>query len=279
MDQQEYRRTSHQTWERIAPTWASRRERIEESAAPVRQWLVEQLGAEPGDTVLELACGTGDTGFQIARAIGEDGRLISTDFSSQMVEAAKARAAELGLRNVEHRVMDAERMDLGDDSVDRVVCRFGYMLMADPALALSETRRVLRPGGRLAVAVWGPPDRNPWAVIGAMTLVQRGHMPPPDPTAPGVFSMGSAERVRSLLEVAGFSDARVEEIPVRFAYADIDDYVAVMIDTAGPFAMVIRGLPESEREEIKVQLGDAFRPFSSNGGYELPGLALGAVGS
>jgi SAM-dependent methyltransferase len=153
------------------------------------------------------------------------------------------------------------------------------MLMADPAAALAETRRVLRPGGRLALAVWAAAERNPWAAIGGRMLVERGHMPPPEPDAPGVFSMGSEERTRALLEGAGFTDARTEEVAVRFAFSDVDDYVSFATETAGPFAMVIRGLSESERETIKAQLGEAFVPFVADRGYELPGVALTAVAS
>jgi SAM-dependent methyltransferase len=170
--------------------------------------------------------------------------------------------------------MDAERIELYSDSVDGVLCRFGYMLMGDPAAALGETRRVLRPGGRLALAVWGPPERNPWAAIGGRMLVERGHMPPPDPEAPGIFSMGSEERTRALLDGAGFADVRTEQIPVRFSFSDVDDYVSFAVDTAGPFAMVIRGLSESERQTIEAKLGEAFAPFATDEGYEFPGLAI-----
>jgi SAM-dependent methyltransferase len=152
-------------------------------------------------------------------------------------------------------------------------------LMADPAAALRETRRVLRRGGRLALAVWAAAERNPWAAIGGRMLVERGHMPPPEPEAPGVFSMGSEERTRVMLEGAGFADVRIEEIPVRFAFSDVDDYVSFAAETAGPFAMVIRELSESERQTIQSQLGEAFAPFAGDGGYELPGVALAAVAS
>ena len=99
--------------------------------------------------------------------------MISTDFAPEMVDVARRYGEARGLENVEYRVLDAERMDLDDDSVDGVVCRWGYMLMADPAAALKETRRVLRGGGPLAFAVWRTPDRNPWAAVPGMTLVQR----------------------------------------------------------------------------------------------------------
>jgi ubiquinone/menaquinone biosynthesis C-methylase UbiE len=279
MDPDDYRRTSYETWAAMAPGWERRRDYIWETARAVGEWMVRELDPKPGDTVLELGAGPGDTGFTATALLGERGRLISTDFSPDMVEVARRRGAELGHRNVDYRVMDAERIELDSDSVDGVLCRFGYMLMANPAAALGETRRVLRPGGRLALAVWGPPERNPWAAIGGRLLVERGHMPPPEPGAPGVFSMGSEERTRALLEGAGFDDVRTEEIPVRFAFSDVDDYVRFATETAGPFAMVIRGLSESERQAIEAQLGGAFAPFAADGGYELPGVALAAVAS
>lgn len=196
-----------------------------------------------------------------------------------MVEVARRRSAELGLGNVEHRVMDAERLELDSDSVDGVLCRFGYMLMADPAAALSETRRVLRPGGRVALAVWGAPERNPFFAVVAMLLVERGYMPAPGPGTPSPFSMASAERTRGLLEGVGFNGVRTEEIPVRFRFADIDEYMAITTDTAGPMAMALRGVSQTQREELKAHLVEAFAPFVTEPGYELPGVALAAVAS
>jgi SAM-dependent methyltransferase len=279
MDPDEYRRTSYETWGAMAPGWERRRDYIWESSRAVGEWMVRELDPKPGDTVLELGAGPGDTGFAAAAVVGERGRLISTDFSPDMVKVARHRGAELGHRNVDYRVMDAERIELEDDSVDGVLCRFGYMLMANPAAALRETRRVLRPSGRLALAVWAAAERNPWAAIGGRILVERGHMPPPEPGAPGVFSMGGEERTRALLEDAGFAEVRTEEIPVRFTFSDVDDYVGFAIETAGQFALVIRGLSESERQTIAAQLGEAFAPFAAGGGYELPGVALAAAAS
>src|SRR5262245_14575776 len=156
----QYREAIHEVAEAIAPTWERRRADVEAVSAPFRGWMLRELGPCEGDTVLELAAGVGDTGFEAAAIAGETGRLISTDISSAMLDAARRRGAELGVGNAEYRVMDAERLELDDDCVDGALCRFGYMLMADPGAALSETRRVLRPGGRLALAVWAPPHRN-----------------------------------------------------------------------------------------------------------------------
>jgi SAM-dependent methyltransferase len=151
------------------------------------------------------------------------------------------------------------------------------MLVGDPAAAFAETRRVLRPGGRLALSVWGAPERNPWASIGAMILVERGDMPAPEPGAPGVFSLASEERTRALLAGAGFSSVRTEEVPVRFAFGGVDEYERWVTDVAGQIAALVRGLPEAERAVLRARLTEAFVPFAVDGGYELPGAALCAV--
>ena len=251
--------------------------RIEEAVSPVREWMIQKLAPRPGDTVLELAAGAGDTGFEAAAMIGERGLLISTDFSPEMVDVARRRGAALGLRNVDYRVMDAERIGLDAASVDSVVCRFGYMLMADSAAALSETRRVLRPGGRLALSVWSAQERNPWTTILARVLVERGHIPPPEPGGPDPFSMASEVHTRALLTGAGFTAVRTDEVSVHFSFRDLDDYMSYASDTAGPFAIVLRGLSDGERGALKTQLAEAFAGFVADGGYELPGVCLAAV--
>ncbi len=244
MQPEEYRRASLKVWEVMAPGWERWRVHLEQAVAPVHDWLIRELEPRSGDTVLELASGTGELGFKVARIIGDEGRLISTDFSPDMVDVARRYGSELGVENVEFRVTDAEQIDLEDDSVGGVLCQSGYMLMADVEAAVAETRRVLRAGRRLALSVWGAPERNPWASIGARILIERGHMAPPEPGAPGVFSMAAEERTRALLAGAGFEEIRTDEVEVQFRFSDVDDYVQWAIDMAGPLAMVIRGLSD-----------------------------------
>jgi SAM-dependent methyltransferase len=277
MVRDDVKRATLENWEAIAPGWERWRAEIEATSTPVREWLIRELEPRPGDTILELAAGPGDTGFEVAVLVGEGGRVISTDLAPAMVEVARRRSAELGLRNVEHRVLDAERIDLPDDSVDGIVCRFGFMLMPDVAAACSETRRVLRAGRRLALAVWRGAEANPWISIAGRMLVERGHAPRPEPGAPGIFALANEDRLRRLLESASFTVERIEDVPVRFVYRDVDDYVRRARDTGGLFATVWRTASDDEHESMKARLDDEFAPFAVDRGFELPGVALAAV--
>ena len=145
--------------------------------------------------ILELAGGTGELAAVLAPSVAQ---VIYTDFSPAMVDAARRRATP----GVDHRVLDMQAIDLPDASFDGVVCRYGYMLVPDPALAMRETRRVLRPGGRLALATWAGAKRNPWATRYGPVLIERGLQEPPKPGAPGQFALGEPEQIESLVRAA-----------------------------------------------------------------------------
>jgi ubiquinone/menaquinone biosynthesis C-methylase UbiE len=275
----EYRHASYEISQAIAPGWERWRARLEAAVAPVRDWMIRELAPRPGATLLEIAAGAGDTGFQAATALGAGGNLICTDFSPAMLDVARRRCAQLSIAKVDFRVMDAEHLELDTDSVDGVLCRFGYMLLADPVAALAETRRVLRPGGRLVLAVWAAPERNPFFTIIASTLVQHGYMPPPVPGIPSPFSMSSDEQTKASLGAAGFSSVKLDEAPVRFSFTDLNEYVTFMADTAGPVAFVLQKLSEQEYRKVAAALDVALAAFRTAGGYEFPGAALVAAAS
>jgi ubiquinone/menaquinone biosynthesis C-methylase UbiE len=275
-----YREQSRETWGLMAPGWEDLREWMQATTGVVNDALVAKADPQPGQTILDIACGTGDLGLRVAERVGPEGRVICTDFAPEMVDVARRNGEAQGATNVEYRVMDAERMDLDEDSVDGVVCRFGYMLMADAAAALRETRRVLRPGGRLAFAVWMTPDRNPWAALPAMTLVQRGHMPPPEPGAPGIFAMGDPERIRDLVTGAGFGEPELEEVTFEFRYADFDALWEAIVRIAGPLARAINALPDDEREATREAIRQSVAPFrTEDGSYRAPAATWGVRAS
>jgi ubiquinone/menaquinone biosynthesis C-methylase UbiE len=273
-----YREQSLATWAEVAPGWEDRREWLMNITGRVNAWLVEKADPQPGQTLLEIAAGTGDLGLSVAERVGEGGHVISSDFSPAMLDIARRNGEARGLTQVEYQVLDAEKMDLDNDSVDGVVCRWGYMLMADPAAALAETRRVLRDGGPLAFAVWTTPDRNPWAAVPAMTLVQRGHVPPPEPGAPGMFSMGDSARIANLVTQAGFTEPELEEIEFEFSYADFDDLWDTLVRLAGSFAHAINTLPDAERAATRTAIAQNVEPWrNQDGSYTAPAATWGVL--
>jgi ubiquinone/menaquinone biosynthesis C-methylase UbiE len=264
------------TWESVAPAWEEHRDQVFVTTRAVSDWLVDHAEVGPGDTVLELASGPGETGFLAAERIGPDGTLISSDVSSGMVDASRRGAQARGLANVEHRVIDAHHVDLPDDSVDAVLCRFALMLMPDPGRALAEVRRVLRPGRRIAYATWGAIDRNAWVTSMISALLQNGHMPgSTSPFEPGgVFSLASAEANQPLLDEAGFTDVVAEEVTGLMHYPDATEYLRVQGSIAGPVAGLLAGLDAEGRAAVMASLESAVDPYRSDDGIDLPWTAV-----
>jgi ubiquinone/menaquinone biosynthesis C-methylase UbiE len=274
MDATDFRRASHAVWEAMAPGWDDRHAYFEQTARPVTERMLERLAPARGHTILELAAGTGIAGFAAAALVGPAGRVIVSDFSEAMVETAERHATELGLENVEFRVLDAEHLDLPDDAVDGVLCRWGYMLMADPAAALAETRRVLRHGERVSCAVFGGPEQNPWAALPSRVLQERGQMPPPEVGAPGILALADNVRLRRLFAGAGFAEPQIDEITITWCFADTDDYWEFLTGAAGAISMVLGQLDEDERGRVREQIAEQVRSFESADGIALPGVSL-----
>jgi SAM-dependent methyltransferase len=271
------RQRSRAEWDAVATGWYAQREELWKSSRPVSEWMVRKLDPQPGDTVLELAAGLGDTGLMAARLVGESGRVIITDFTPQMVAAARRRAEEMRVENAEFRTLDAEQMGLEANSVDGVLCRWAYMLMIDPARAFAETRRVLRPGGRPAFSVWAARERNPALSLAGNVLVELGHIPPPDPEAPGAFVMADPGRIRQLVVEAGFAEPEIEEVTFRWRFADRDAYWRFLMETAASFSPVLRALSPEALNTVRERVHEAVRPFRSGEGYDFPAVCLNAV--
>lgn len=271
------RERSRAVWDAMASAWEAHRDAIWDDSRSVGEWLVERLKPRPGDLVLELAAGAGDTGRAAARLVGNEGCVLITDFAPEMVAAARRRAAELGIANAEFRVLDAEGMDLDAGSFDGVICRWGYMLMVDPAAAFAETRRVLRPGGRLAFSVWGTPADNPWASLVGPILAAKGLMAPPDPSAPGIFALADSLRVRALVGAAGFSDPEIEDFATHRTFADFDVYWRYLTEVAGAISPVLRALSPQDRADVRDAVRAGSAPHAAGQGYDFPGRCLNAV--
>ncbi len=271
----EYRERSARNWETAAAGWESERDRMRRASAPVTAWLVDHLELRPGITVLEVAAGTGDVGITVAEALAGNGRVIVSDRAAAMVESAGRWAAERRAPGIELRVLDAESLDLPEASVDRVVCRFGYMLVPDRDAAFRETRRVLRPGGRLAFAVWGGREENDWATTLWDVLERVTDLPPAQPGGPGMFALGDRGAIERAVAGGGLELRAIESIPVEWTYTDFDDYWRAQTAMNGGLARLVPTLSAPERDGLIASVRAAVERFRTGDGYRLAGVALG----
>ncbi|HEX7292817.1 MAG TPA: methyltransferase domain-containing protein [Conexibacter sp.] len=279
-DPDELRAAVRERWERSADGWSRRNARFQAAAMPVSQWLVDAIEPQPGERVLELAAGVGETGFLAAELIAPGGgTLISSDGAEAMLAHARARAEQLGLANVEFTPLELEWIDLPAASVEAVLCRWGFMFALDKAAALRETRRVLKPGGRLALAAWSTPDRVPFAAIPRRTLVDAGLVDGFELAAgPGMFDLADQGALGELLVDAGFAVPVVEELSLSLRYEDVEDYVATTSDLSPAFADVVAPLNARQRADLLERLATATAAYAApDGSLAIPAVALVAA--
>jgi SAM-dependent methyltransferase len=265
-------------WERMASGWKANRATFQRAMLAVSEWMVDAIEPQPGHRVLELSAGLGDTGLMAAALVAPDGSVLITDGAEAMVEAAREHAAELGVENVELRPMQAEWIDLPAASVDGVLSRFGYMLLVDPEAALRETRRVLKPGGKVALAVWAPLQDNPWMGVVRETLEAAGLAPPVPPGQPGPFSLSAPGAVEELLATAGFDDVAVTPLDLRFEPPSIDAWWDYMMETSPSLTDVVRDLAPAEHYKLRDAVDAGYAAYvRDDGSLQLPARVLAAA--
>ena len=267
-----YRSASLERWARAASGWGAHREIMQAAFRPVSGWLVDAIEPQPGHRVLELAAGPGDTGFLAAELIAPGGTLISSDAVEEMLEIARARAAELGIQNVEFQTIDAEWIDLPTASLDGVLARWVYMLLADPEAALRETRRVLRPGGRVAFAAWTGPAENPWTAVAQEEVRALAGIAEPDLDAPNMFAFRDPERISALLEATGFTDIVIEQVDVELRYDDLDSWWDVALDVSSNLMEHVGMLTPAQRDDARDAIDARLAMYvAQDGSVTLPG--------
>ena len=276
----DYERESRERWSRVAAGWERREAEQWAATEAVSRDLVDRLELKPGETVLELAAGVGQTSLLAAEAVVPGGCVISTDFAPAMVDAARRLAERIGVDAVEHRVMDAQAIDLPDASVDAVLCRWGLMLFGDAARALAEVRRVLRHGRALRLRGLGAATDNPWASVVGRVFVTRGLMEPPVADAPGMFSLADADRLEALLRDAGFAvgggRGRAGAVPLAELRRVLGGHDAT---SAAASPTRSRRCPRTSATPSATEVEQGAEAFRTADGYEFPGLCHNAVAS
>ncbi len=268
----------HGMWAAVAGSWAQHAEYADARGAAAAARMLGLTTPQPGERVLELACGPAGLGLSAADRVGPNGEVVLSDVAAEMVAIASARAEGRGLVNVSTRVLDVEEIDQPDGSYDVVLCREGLMFATDPARAVGEIHRVLRPGGRVAVAVWGERERNPWLGVVFDAVGAQLGSPVPPPGIPGPFSLGDADELERLFVGAGLTDVEVGELSVPLRAHSFEAWWTRTSALAGPLAKILESLPEDATRAIQARLREAVAPYQIGDGLQFPGVSLLASG-
>ena len=229
-------------WQLAASGWRRWYDVLEADAAGqvVSRKLVELADLEPGDSVLDVATGYGEPALTAARAVLPGGYVMATDIAPNLLAFGRERARSMGLDNVEFRESDAETLEIPDETFDAVLCRQGLQFLPDLAGTLKRLNSALRSGGRLAAAVWGPPDTVQFA-LPIPIIVRELNLPPPLSGRPGPFALGNADMLARLVADAGFGDIETGAVTVIYETASAEECTRWVRDVAPPIARLTDG--------------------------------------
>ena len=276
MPPQDHRAELVKSWNRAADGWARQQLAFDRAAAPVASRLVELAQLGPGDRVLEIASGLGDTGLVAAAKVGETGSVVLSDAAPKMLDRLRDRVK--GLEHIEVKELFAEGLRFDTAAVDAVLCRWGYMLLLDPDSALQETRRVLAPGGRVALAAWTGAGDNPWTGATLPALRDRGLQGDPARPGPHMFTWADPSLITEALDRVGFFDPVVEQVDMVFEFSSFDDWWDARLDLSPDFAARIAAISPEERDELTEELEREVAPWQESGGaLRFPGRTHVAV--
>jgi SAM-dependent methyltransferase len=262
--------TATNDWDGAAAAWDLRRDFVETLKEQLSEALQAGLAISAGDRVLELGAGTGAFAARLADA---GGQVLATDLAPAMVDLIRATAQTHP--NLTAAVVDAQDTGCATASYDAVVSRMALMLLTDPLAALVDWHRVLRPNGRLAVAVWDAPEHNTWLVALGMSMAIHGAISGPLPTEPGgPFSLASDKALREITEGAGFHATEIRTITMREEFASIDEHFETVAAMAAPLHAALQSATRDTLAAIKATTAEIIEPYKTAAGFSIPAQAL-----
>jgi len=267
----------HEYWNGLAgEKWVRLERRLDEGLQPFADGLFAAARLRPGERVLDVGCGCGATTLEAARRVGPEGRAVGVDISAIMLTRARQRAEELSLANASFELLDAQSDRLPPAEFDAIVSRFGMMFFAHPEAAFANLLTALRPGGRIAFVCWQKLEANPWMLLPTLAAMQHVTVQrPADPHSPGPFAFADAERVRRLMESAGWQDVAIARFEIPFASGGggtLDETVDFMMEM-GPAAPALREADSATRARVRQAVYEALEPFEKSGGVLMDAAA------
>lgn len=275
----EFRARQRGAWDEASKGWRDWSEFIDRSTAPVSERLMAMARVEPGQRVLDVAAGYGEPSLTAAKIVGPEGEVVATDISTGMLAYGRERAAAAGLQNVEFIESDAASLDFSAASFDAAVSRWGIIFEPDGEGAARRVRSFLKPGARMAVSSWGPPERVPFIAIPMGTVMKLLEVPPPPPDTPGPLSRPTPAAIGGLLEGGGFSEVEIEELEVTFEYDTAEEFTRSTREMIPPVTNMLKPHPPDMQKRAWQAVTDAARAYASEDGIvRFANLVLVAAG-
>ena len=251
--------------------WVENIDAVESVLVPMSDMLLEQVAAKSGDLVLDVGCGGGITSIKLAEQTGETGKVLGVDVSEPIITIARKRGVDIS--NLEYQLGDAATVNLGEAKFDLITSRFGIMFFDDPISAFSNLHRALKTSGRLVFLCWRTIEENPWlgepAAAAFEILPPPADADPPDPTAPGPFSLGDPGRLKSILESAGFNNIILQSVDISMPMGDIDDAVSFLMKL-GPAADAVKEATDEDKAAVAVAIRKVMEKYDTANGVCAP---------
>jgi len=262
-----------------ADWWSTLRAARQQVYGAATEMMLDLAGVQTGSRVLDVAAGTGEATLMAARRVGPMGHVLATDVSASMLSVAAESARKEGLTNIETRVMNAEDLALAADSFDAVICRLALMLFPNPTKALTEMRRVVKPGGKVGVIVHFAVEKNPYVGISFEIVRRLGNIRPPAPGEPWMYALGDPGALENVYGRAGFMNVSTHTVSIRRRFSSAADAVENRRKGAGDLKELMNRLSEADRELAWAEIEEQFRRFEAPNGLEIPGEVLIGVGT
>lgn len=263
------RRVQRYGWDKAASFYD---ESWKEQLKPAQDRILEMINLQPGEIVLETSCGTGLVTFRAAKKVGEGGKIVATDLSKEMIEKAKKEAAELKLNNISFHRMDAEQLELDEEQFDKAICCLGLMYFPSPLKGLQEMHRLLKPGGKAAISIWGERKNCGWAEI--FPIVDKKVA---TDVCPLFFQQGTGNALQHTFQSAGFRNIEIDRFSVKLHYQD--SKTALMAAFAGgPVALAYQKFDNETKDIVHQEYLESIKPYKNGDGYMIPGEFVVASG-
>jgi SAM-dependent methyltransferase len=279
VNQDEFRAGQRRDWNEASKGWRDWSDFIDRSTAPVSERLIALARLESGQRVLDVAAGYGEPSLTAAKIVGPEGAVVATDISAGMLAYGRERAAAAGLQNVEFIESDAVSLDFPPGSFDAALSRWGIIFEPDGEGAAGRVRGFLKPGARMAISSWGPPERVPFIAVPMATAMKLLDVPPPPPGRPGPLSRPTPAAIGGLLEGGGFSDVEVDELEVTFEYDSAEEFTRCVQALVPPITALVKPHPPEVQNQVWQAVTDAARAYvSEDGSLRMTNLVLVAAG-